>query len=155
MKRTGFLKRYTPLAAKGGSDTATVKDNIQALLRQIVVRTDGGCIMRFYPEAGPCDGYTKVGDLILQAEHIVTRANSISYADLRNIVCLCVGHHKFFTHNRAAFYFDIIRRHVGEERWAWLQKVEAEYKAHKTRRYTLSDWKKEEAYLKTKLAALA
>ena len=53
---------------------------IQALLRAIVIITDGGCVLRFYTEAGACGGYTNAGDLILQAEHLVTRANSISSA---------------------------------------------------------------------------
>ncbi len=81
------LQTRTPLKTKGDSEVAEVKKRVQALLRAIVIITDGGCVLRHYTEAGACGGYRKDGELILQAEHLITRKNSISFGDLRNIVC--------------------------------------------------------------------
>lgn len=92
MKRA-WLRRKSPLKAKSNNFTAQYKDRIQALLREIVIGHDGGCILRHYPEAGACGGYRKEGELILQAEHLNTRERNISYGDMRNIVCLCRHHH--------------------------------------------------------------
>jgi hypothetical protein len=90
MKRSGFIKRRTPLKVKGHSDTALVKEEIQAVVRDIVIKRDGGCILS---STGDCNGYRKDGELILQADHLITRANAATYADPRLIVCVCKGHH--------------------------------------------------------------
>jgi hypothetical protein len=104
MKRGGFLQRrtplrsytglktYTPLAKKGKSDVALIKDDIQAYCRDIVILRDGGCIFRNEP-GHVCSGFAKDGHLILQADHLITRANSATYADTRLIVCVCKGIH--------------------------------------------------------------
>jgi hypothetical protein len=81
----------------------------------------------------------------------VTRANSISYADLRNVVCLCKHHHLNFEPQHGRLYWELIRSHIGEADWTWLKGVEAD---HKPYRFYLSDWLKHEAWLKTKLRAL-
>src|SRR5690349_21322602 len=86
-RKTG-LHRNAKLCAVSDDDSPEVKRRIQVLLRDIAIAQDGGCVLRFYPEADNCGGYRKDGQLILQAEHLVTRKNSVSYADMRNIVCL-------------------------------------------------------------------
>lgn len=154
LKSGGFLRRGTALRARGSSDVSETKERIQALLRDTVIITDGGCILRFYSEAGPCGGYTNAGDLILQAEHLVTRANSVSYGDLRNLVCLCRDHHLKFKPQHGRIYWELIERYVGPERWAWIKSVEADERAHKPHRFTLYDWQKIEMFLRTKLAAM-
>jgi hypothetical protein len=118
MKRSGHLKHYTPLKArkpwqperkplkrtplkkKSTSPTAQIKGNIQALLREIVIIRDGCCILRDLPariryfyEVPDCNGYRKDGELILQADHLITRENNATYADSRLVVCVCQGHH--------------------------------------------------------------
>jgi hypothetical protein len=76
-----------------------VKQRIQDLVRDIVIKREGGCIFRGdvpNPEGWTiptCNGFAKDGHLILQADHLITRANSATYADTRLIVCLCKGHH--------------------------------------------------------------
>jgi hypothetical protein len=40
------------LRRKGQSETAKCKDRIQALLREIAIQRDGGCVLRHYPEEG-------------------------------------------------------------------------------------------------------
>jgi hypothetical protein len=80
--------KSSPLCLKGISDTATLKEEIQDLVRAIVIARDGGCI--FYNLQGHempmCNGYRKDG-------HLITRANSTAYADTRLIVCVCKDHH--------------------------------------------------------------
>lgn len=87
--------RRTSLSPKGKSETSLTKERIQDTARDIVIIRDGGCIFRdhkFYGVPG-CNGYRKDGELILQADHLVTRGNSATYADTRLIVCVCQGHH--------------------------------------------------------------
>jgi hypothetical protein len=145
------LKRKTPLRSRskhrvqGDDDSAAVKERIQTLLREIVVLRDGGCVLRWYPEAGQCGGYRTDGQLILQAEQLVTRSNSVSYADLRTIVCLCRHHHGHFKPEHSQLYWELIERHIGPERWAWIKRVEADKRPY---RFYLSDWLKIESALK-------
>jgi len=77
------MKR-TRLKVKGTSTTATVKQEIQDTLRAIVIARDGGCILR---KVRHCGG--ELGNAVLQADHLITRANSATYADSRLVVCLC------------------------------------------------------------------
>jgi hypothetical protein len=80
-------------ALKGVSETADIKRAIQNTVRDIVILRDGGCIMRESPHAPACNGYRNDGELVLQADHLITRTNSATYADTRLIVCVCKGHH--------------------------------------------------------------
>ena len=86
MKRGGFLKRTTSLKIQGNSETSLVKQRIQDLVRAIVIKRDGGCIFRHSYDVTGCNGFTLDGRLILQADHLITRANSATYADTRLIV---------------------------------------------------------------------
>jgi hypothetical protein len=79
------------------------------------------------------------------------RADSISFADLRNIVCLCRHHHGHFKLEHGRLYWELVRKRIREERWAWLKAVEADRKPY---RFYLADRLKQEAWLKTKLQFL-
>ena len=99
MRRTGFKKKQTKpmkrgkLRVVGHSTTAEQKQEIQYLVREIVMKRDGGCILRNLP-SHRCSGFSKKdGHLILQADHLISRANSATYADTRLIVCICNGLH--------------------------------------------------------------
>lgn len=141
--------RKTPLNKIGKSEVTKCKLRIQALLRKMAIIRDGGCILRHYEEAGQCGGYGKVsGELILQAEHLNTRERNISFGDMRNIVCLCQHHHGYFKPQYSLIYWDLVRRHIGEDRWAWLQRV---IKDRKSYPMGLWDWGKVEAALKQDL----
>jgi hypothetical protein len=94
------MKR-TRLRVKGTSETSVIKREIQDVVREIVIKRDGGCIFglnitnqylasSYIPQ---CNGYAKDGHLILQADHLITRANAATYAEPRLIVCVCKGHH--------------------------------------------------------------
>ncbi len=160
MKRTS-LKRKTPFSRSsvplrrtklrivGHSTTKQIKDEIQAILREIVIKRDGGCILRHYPETGQCGGYKKDGKLILQAEHLHTRSNSASFADYRLVVCLCKRHHIFWKPQHSDEYYQIVKKHIGKERTNLLKAIQSDYKAHKM------DWKLERLALDQYLKKLS
>lgn len=132
LKRNKPLRRRTKLRVVGHSSTAEIKEEIQALLREIGLLRDGGCVLRHFKEAGYCGGRRQSDNaLILQAEHLVTRSNSASFADMRNIVILCRNHHMFFKTQHGSLYWELIRRHVGEERWKWIERVRDDWTPHK------------------------
>lgn len=149
MKRGGFLNRYTPikskkkLQVKGHSDTATIKDEIQAVVREIVIARDGGCILRnvFFADGPNCGGYRKDGELILQADHLVTRANAATFADTRLVVCLCKAHHGWKSvgsNLRKKQYDEIVRTLISPERVALWDRCEAE--SWKPNRSAANNW---------------
>ncbi len=150
MKRS-WLKRKSPLKQKSENPTAECKERIQALLRAIAIIRDGGCVLRFYSQAGACGGYRNDGTLILQAEHLNTRERNISYGDMRNIVCLCQRHHGYFKPQHGALYWSLIRRHIGEQRWAWLERIIAD---NRTYHMGLHEWVLVEIALRAELARL-
>ena len=75
----------TYLKRQGTSETAIIKREIQRVIREIVIKRDGGCILRNLRHCSP--------DNILQADHLITRSNSATYADSRLVVCLCKNCH--------------------------------------------------------------
>lgn len=64
----------------GKSEVSILKREIQRLVRLIVIARDKTCILR---------GIRHCNDEVLQADHLITRANSATYDDTRLIVCLC------------------------------------------------------------------
>jgi len=171
MKRNTPLKRKTPLRASykprqgrklhvlGHSTSAQLKREIQGLVRDIVIKRDGGCIFRDldkfsfdvlgvkFPltmpafEIPPCNGYANDGHLILQADHLITRANSATYADTRLIVCVCKGHHgwKSIAGNRWKSRYDaVVKTLIGEERVKLWERMEADRTPH---HMGIGDWK--------------
>jgi hypothetical protein len=58
-----------------------------------LLRRDGGCILRNSFDVPSCESFDKNGVLIKQADHLITRANSATFADPRLVVCVCKGHH--------------------------------------------------------------
>lgn len=151
------MKRNTPLKRKSKSPTALLKDEIQAIARQIVIARDGGCIFRGHPALSPCNGYKKDGTLILQADHLVTRSNSATYADTRLIVCLCQGHHgwKSLGGNLRKAQYDTLVKEIFQneapDRLALWERAEKDsWKPHRNYHY---DWQLELAALKQELAS--
>ena len=124
------LKR-TPLKKKSKSDSAVLKDEIQALVRAMAIKRDGGCILRNRKDCGNCGWEDKKGNLILQAEHLVTRGASNYFGDLRNIVCLCVYHHTIFKPQFSFRYWNAVEQVIGKDRWAWFKRAEADNRPYK------------------------
>jgi len=130
LKQTGSLKR-TKIRVVGQTEPAELKRDIQAIIREMAIIIDGGCFLRHYPEAGQCSGFRKDGELILQAEHLITRGNTATFGDMRNIVCICRHHHGHFKPEQGMLYWELVRRYVGEKRWKWIQLAEADKSPHK------------------------
>lgn len=148
MKRGGWIKRKTPLKSgtrrlrvKGVSDTSTTKDEIQDLVRAIVIKRDGGCVLRNLQHVvGACGSkQTKDGHMVLQADHLVTRANNATFGDTRLIVCLCQSHHGGFKQWNKADYDKVMRGVIGPKRTDLWDKAEAD--RHKIYPMHSSDWK--------------
>ena len=99
----------------------------------------------------PCNGFTKAGELVLQADHLITRANSATYADYRLLVCVCKGHHGWKKwHERE--YNALLKIMLPAERVALWDACEKDsWCPHRT---SASDWLKEEAFLRMKLPTI-
>lgn len=140
-KPTKPLKR-SPLRKVGTSDTAKTKVRIQALVREIVILRDKGCILRF---KRPCGG--EVGKAVLQADHLVTRANSATYGDTRLIVCLCRPCHGGFKQWHKPEYDALVRTILSKERVALWDLAQADI--HRPQKM---DWKLVELSLQQELS---
>ncbi len=160
MKRSGFQwkprqpLRRTRLKIKGSSDTSTVKDEIQDTARDIVIIRDGGCIFR-NKKGHICSGFAKDGHLILQADHLITRGNSGTFADTRLIVCVCKGIHgwKSVGSNRnKAQYDEMLKEILPKDRVELWEKCERD--SWRPQRVSAYDWKLELVALKQELKEL-
>lgn len=124
--------RRTPLRRKGVSPQTKMRDEIQAILREIVIKRDGGCVLRNYSQTGKCGSRpTKDGHLILQAEHLHTRSNASSFSDTRLIICLCERHHIYYKPQHSDEYYKIVKEIIGPKRSKLLKAVQEDRTAHK------------------------
>ena len=137
------MKR-SKLRVAGVSDTTKIKQSIQSLVREIVILRDKGCILRF---KRPCGG--EIGKAVLQADHLVTRANSATYGDTRLIVCLCRPCHGGFKQWHKPEYDALVRTILPKERVALWDMAQAN--AHRPQKM---DWKLVEIGLQQELTPL-
>ncbi len=110
-KSVGGMRRGKRLRVVGKSDTATIKKEIQAVLRQIVMKRDKGCILRMER----CGRELEAPGVVWQADHLITRANSATYADSRLVVCVCSGCHfwkKYHKEQYDAMVKEILPAHI-------------------------------------------
>lgn len=121
------MKR-TKLRVKGISSASQLKDDIQALVRAIVIKRDGTCILR---------KLRRCTDTVLQADHLITRSNSATYADTRLIVCLCRSCHGGFKQWHESEYNEIVRSILPKERVDLWDKCMQDMHAHRTKKM---DW---------------
>lgn len=135
-----------PKKKKTATSSQKAKERIQALLRKRAIERDGGCVLRHYPVAGRCGPEKEGGELILQGEHLNGRANSVSYGDMDNIVCLCLNHHFYFKKRQSALYWVLIEKHIGPERWKKVSEWIMDKSPH---RFYASDWLRIEEELKS------
>lgn len=119
------------LRMRGVNDTSVLREKVQSALRDVVIKRDGGCVLRDYRETGVCGGWRGDGKLILQAEHLNSRTHAISFADSRLAVCLCQRHHIYWKPQNSARYWEIIEEIIGPKRWELFQKVKADRTSHK------------------------
>jgi hypothetical protein len=139
MKRTAFRREPQ-------SPTALCKDRIQSLLRGIVIIRDGGCILRHYVIGRLQERrrvkFFKPSISIRESvtSHAATR--SPSYVSVRDI-------HGFFKPQYRALCWNLIRRHIGDQRWAWLERVIADNRSY---HMGLHEWVLVEIALRDELA---
>jgi hypothetical protein len=141
-KGATFGLRRTPLSKKGKSDTALCKDRIQQLVRAIVIKRDGGCILR---------NKRFCNDPVLQADHLISRSNSATYADTRLIVCVCRSCHAWKScgsNLRKNEYDRLVKTILPPERVALWERAEEDFSSHKTSKV---DWVMEELCLQAEL----
>lgn len=124
------------LRVKGHSETAELKEEIQRLVREIVILRDGGCILR---KARKCNG-TADADAVLQADHLITRANSATFADTRLIVCLCRSCHGGFKQWHKEEYDVLVKMILPHDRVELWEMCEEDRHMHLTKKM---DWKLE------------
>lgn len=145
------MKR-TALSKTGKSETAKCKVRIQALLRQIAIKRDGGCFLRLYPDSGLCGPYKADGNLILQFDHLNSRVHSVSYGDSRLGVCVCQRHHFYWKKQYSFKYETYARNFIGPNRTKLLEMVQLDKKSHPM---GLWDWQKVELSLQKELEQLS
>lgn len=155
MKRTGFknkprkplkwspLLRKTKLRVVGHSTTAELKQEIQDLVRDIVILRDGGCILR---------NIRRCNDSVLQADHLITRANSATFADTRLIVCLCRTCHGGFKKWHKEEYDELIKSILPKNRLELWEKCQKD--SWRPVRTGAHDWKLAIVGLKAELKKL-
>jgi hypothetical protein len=129
----------------------TVKDRIQALLRQLAILRDVTCFASRYPELGACGGYRKDGELILQFDHLNTRARNISYGDPRLGILVCYRHH-FYTKKQYPFEYErCAMDFIGKEREELLYRVRKDNRTYPMGKH---DWLLVEIGLKQEIEKL-
>lgn len=145
MRRTPFKKKITKpmkrtkIRVKGHSTVAELRDEIQSLVRDIVMLRDGGCILRKHRLCGG-----EIGEAVIQADHLITRSNSATYADTRLIVCLCKRCHGW-KHWYEKDYDRLVKTILSPERVKLWEKCEEDRSRHITHK---PDWKLEIISLK-------
>jgi hypothetical protein len=136
-----FVKR-TRLKVVGDNDTALIKQDIQDILRLLVCKRDGGCILR---KVRHCGGEAVVEDdkiisnNVIQADHLITRGNSATFADARLVVSLCSRCHLWKKWNEKEYDF-LIARIIPKENLRLWNACEKDRHAHKTKKM---DWRME------------
>lgn len=155
LKKSGFKQKLTVplkrsiLRARGVGDTSVLKEDIQRLVRLVVTIRDGGCILRNLRcgNTAYVEDEKVISDTVIQADHLVTRSNSATYADTRLIVCLCRGCHGWKKWNEKE-YDILVKKIISKERVALWDRAEADRQSSKTYK---ADWKLEILNLKSEL----
>jgi hypothetical protein len=139
------MKR-SPLRKQGKSETADLKRAIQATVREIVMIRDGGCILRNKRHCGAALGEK---GYVFQADHLISRAHSATFADPRLIVCVCRNCHfwkSVGSNLRKGEYDALVRTILSRDRVAlWDRAEQQSWKPAKM------DWKLELAVLRQEL----
>lgn len=140
LKRTSFKRslkqlRRTKLNVVGHSDTATDKQEIQYLLREIVIKRDKKCILygiKCYNEYG-------MEGIVFQAEHLVERSNAETFADARLVVLVCKNCHgwKHFTKSNHDQYDEWVKSKLSSERVKLWERCAENLHAHRTHKVDL------------------
>lgn len=144
-------KKVKKVKVAGHPTVKDTKQDIQDTARECVIIRDKKCILygqRCYHEYGVSEG------IVWQAEHLVERSNSATYADLRLIVLVCKNCHgwKHFTKSNHDQYDEWVKQKLSKERVAhWEKCVADKWRPTRTGAY---DWKLSLVALKQELKTL-
>ena len=160
MRRTPFKRKTYKEALEAlnkprkvrvaGHETAKeLKKDIQALLREIVMLRDKKCILYGIK----CNHEIGINDegVVWQAEHLIERSNSATYADLKLVVLVCKNCHfwKHITDSNHAQYDKWVKAQFTPDRVVhWERCEDASWKASKV------DWKLTKIVLEQELKKL-
>lgn len=144
MKKSGFKRGVRRLRIKGISTTSQLKEEIQAVLRSIVIVRDGGCILRKIRHCGQ-------EDVVYQADHLITRANNATYADSRLVVCVCRPCH-FWKKYHEAQYNNLVKSLLPKDRVELWERCEKDM--WRPIKHGAWDWKLNLVVLYKELASL-
>lgn len=153
MIENGRLKplRRTRIRVKGVSTTAELKEEIQGLVREIVMLRDKGCILKNVR----CGNEIGMPGIVWQADHLISRSNSATFADTRLIVCICKNCHGWKSvgsNLRKVEYDELVKKILSKERLALWNRCEVDsWRVNKKGAY---DWGLEIVSLKNQLNKL-
>jgi 5-methylcytosine-specific restriction endonuclease McrA len=100
------MKR-TPIRKLGIHPVSKTKRDIQALLRELAIKRDKVCVI------GQATG--RKCSNILQADHIFSRANNATFADMDNIILVCSACHLFWKPSHPIEYGEIVKKKLGKK----------------------------------------
>jgi hypothetical protein len=144
------MMKRTKIRVAGKSTTAEVKREIQALLREIVMIRDKKCILH----GVRCNHEVGMEGVVWQAEHLVERSNSATFADHRLVVLVCRNCHgwKHFKKSNHDQYDAWVKMKLPTDRKALWEMCEKNI--WQPRRTTAFDWKLEKLALEAVLRNL-
>ncbi len=147
LKRSSKSMKRTKIRLVGHSTVSDLKKEIQSLVREIVMIRDGGCILRFVRNCGG-----EIRQAVMQADHLISRANSATFADTRLIVCLCRPCHGGFKQWHKEQYDALVKSILPKETVALWDKCQQDsWRVSKKGAY---DWNIEIVALKQELARI-
>ena len=76
-------------------------------LFSLLIRSVGKCQAKEYTKV-TCGGH-------LQCAHIISRSNRRLRWDTMNAICMCAGHHRYFTTKAEAWYWDFLPKYFPEK----------------------------------------
>lgn len=156
LRRTGFKQKVTVpmkrtrLRVAGVSTTAELKKEIQYLLREICILRDKKCVLHGIK----CRHEYGDEGIVFQAEHLIERSNSETFADPRLVVLVCRNCHywKHIKKSNHDQYDAWVKSRLSSERLElWNRCIANRFNSYKM---GASDWKMEICNLKSELKEL-
>jgi hypothetical protein len=154
-RTTGRIGGNKPELA-GHQTAKQLKKEIQATLRELVMLRDKKCVLHGIIDNGrmKCNHEIGVNDegVVWQAEHLIERSNSATYADPRLVVLVCKNCHgwKHFKKSNHDQYDKWVKTKISPERVALWERCENEmWRVNKV------DWKLELLALKQEVLRLS
>lgn len=153
LKRTPLRKmslkpKKRRIKVAGQETVKELKAEIQSLLRQIAIKRDKKCILYGIK----CGNEVGMEGVVWQAEHLIERSNSATYADPRLIVLVCRNCHgwKHFKKSNQQQYDIWVKQRISPTRVRLWETCEAN--SWYAKRVGAYDWKLEILALKKELA---